>query len=61
MLKIDSAEPFASIIGILYFSQIGAAVPEGAEPYGPRMNVTLSSLMSFSMSWAVRSDLDSSS
>ena len=50
-----SAEPFASTIGILYFSASGAAVPVGEEPYGPRIRLTLSSLMSFSISCAVRS------
>src|SRR6266542_111271 len=49
-----SAEPLASTIGILYLSASGAAVPVGEEPYGPRVRLTLSSLMSFSINWAVR-------
>jgi len=47
--------------GILYFSAMGAAVPVGAEAYGPRRKLTLSSFTSFSKSWAVRSDFVSSS
>jgi len=60
-LKIASAAPFASTIGILYFSVIALAESVGLVPYGPRTKFTLSSVISFSVSFALVSGLDSSS
>jgi len=47
LLKIDWAAPFASTMGIPFFSATIASVAVAALPYGPRMNCAFSSVISF--------------